>query len=265
MINKIVSGGQTGVDQAALDVAIELGIPHGGWLPRGRKTEKGPLPEKYKLKEMPTDRYSERTEQNVIDSDGTLIVSHGYLTGGSALTRHLAEKHERPWLHIDLSRKAAFEAARTITSWIARHEIRVLNVAGPRASEDPEIYEATSKLLRTVFHMEVIAVNMRDPSRTAPYLPRTVDEAVERLVSELSPKDRTTIGNMKEEGLHMLLPSLGRYIVERFGLSGGNRDLLKSCRYIAKKYDIDEDETAALIINELWKKLRTTHVLRVVK
>jgi predicted Rossmann-fold nucleotide-binding protein len=81
MIKKIISGGQTGADQAALDVAIELGIPHGGWIPKGRKTEAGRLPEKYHLKEMPTAEYRKRTEQNVIDSDGTLIISHGELNG----------------------------------------------------------------------------------------------------------------------------------------------------------------------------------------
>ena len=74
MITKIVSGGQTGADRAALDVAIEEGILHGGWIPKGRKTETGPLPEKYQLKEMPTEEYPKRTEQNVIDSDGTLII-----------------------------------------------------------------------------------------------------------------------------------------------------------------------------------------------
>ncbi len=85
MLKKIISGGQTGADQAALDAAIKLGIPHGGWIPKGRSTENGKLPDKYKLKEMPTKSYPNRTEQNVIDSDGTLIITHGKLTGGSNL------------------------------------------------------------------------------------------------------------------------------------------------------------------------------------
>jgi len=82
MIQKIISGGQTGADRAALDFAIKRGIPHGGWIPKGRKTEDGTLPEKYHLLEMPTGSYSKRTEKNILDSDGTLIVSHGLLTGG---------------------------------------------------------------------------------------------------------------------------------------------------------------------------------------
>jgi hypothetical protein len=82
MIKKIITGGQTGADRAALDVAILLNIPHGGWVPKGRLAEDGPIHTKYQLKEMPTDSHEERTEQNVIDSDGTLIISHGELTGG---------------------------------------------------------------------------------------------------------------------------------------------------------------------------------------
>jgi len=95
MLKKIISGGQTGAGRAALDVAIELDIPHGGWIPKGRKTEDGILPDKYRLKEMPTASYPKRTEQNIIDSGGTLIISHGKLTGGSALTQAYAEKFNR--------------------------------------------------------------------------------------------------------------------------------------------------------------------------
>ena len=83
MIVKIISGGQSGVDRAALDAAIRLGIPHGGWVPKGRLAEDGPLPETYSLRETPTAVYAERTEKNVVDSDGTLIISRGELTGGS--------------------------------------------------------------------------------------------------------------------------------------------------------------------------------------
>jgi len=95
MIKKIISGGQTGADRAALDVAIKLSIPHGGWIPKGRKAEDGPLPEIYKLKEMPTDSYPARTEQNVIDSDGTLIIARGKLTGGTDYTRQMTLKNKK--------------------------------------------------------------------------------------------------------------------------------------------------------------------------
>ena len=96
MISKIISGGQTGVDRAALDAAIQLGIPHGGSIPKGRRAEDGPISERYNLKETNSDAYADRTEQNILDADGTLLISRGALTDGSELTRILAAKHKKP-------------------------------------------------------------------------------------------------------------------------------------------------------------------------
>jgi hypothetical protein len=147
MIEKIVSGGQTGADRAALDVAIKLGIPYSGWVPKGREAEDGPLPDTYHMKEMPVTSYPKRTEQNVIDSDGTLIVSHGKLTGGSKLTMQLAKQYSRPWIHIDLKNTPYSDGARMIQEWARGNMIETLNVAGPRASKDPLIYDAVRELL----------------------------------------------------------------------------------------------------------------------
>jgi hypothetical protein len=99
---------------------------------------------------MPTDEYSKRTEQNILDSDATLILSHAHLTGGSALTQSLAEKHGKPCIHIDLSKVDMRKASLIINIWIHRYKIKVLNVAGPRASKDPIIYQATLDLLEAV-------------------------------------------------------------------------------------------------------------------
>lgn len=156
MLKKIISGGQTGADQAALDVAIKMGVPHGGWIPKGRKTESGTLPDKYLLREMPDDNYAKRTEKNVIDSDGTLILSHGDLSGGSELTRVVAQKYKRPCLHLDLNLRSAFQATQMIKSWIVKNNIEVLNVAGPRESHDPEIYQATVDILEAALCLDII-------------------------------------------------------------------------------------------------------------
>lgn len=147
IIEQIISGGQTGADRAALDAAIDLGIPHGGWVPKGRRAEDGPLPEKYHLQEMRTESYPARTEKNVVDSDGTLILSHGELTGGSARTRELATEHGKPWLHIDLD-TIDVDPVKVIRGWIGMHGIKTLNVAGPRASKDAGVYAATKDLLK---------------------------------------------------------------------------------------------------------------------
>jgi len=150
VIKKIISGGQTGADRAALDVAIKAGIPHGGWIPKGRKAEDGMLPDKYQLQEMSTASYPKRTEQNVLDSDGTLIVSHGKLNGGSALTRKLAEKHKRPHIHLDMNKLSVNDAVDALRVWIGNNEIMILNVAGPRASKDPDIYNETAIIFETL-------------------------------------------------------------------------------------------------------------------
>ena len=264
MIEKIVSGGQTGADRGGLDAAIELDVPHGGWIPKGRKTEDGGLPEKYHLKEMPTGSYAARTEQNVIDSDGTLIVSHGKLNGGSAMTRQLAKKHNRPWMHVDLDKTNSFKAAMDVTSWVMENRVKVLNVAGPKASKDPGIYQATKKLIKAVFQLDLIQSTMPDLEQEAPHWPPTLDEAVKELLSRLPLKDKTLIAKMSEEDLTGLHPTLGAYIRERFGLWSGNHLLMQSCRLESGK-KISEDEASAIIIRELWKRLTGTHKIRLVK
>lgn len=147
LIAKVISGGQTGADQAALDAAIGAGVDHGGWLPKGRKTESGPLSPSYRLEEMASGSYRDRTGKNVCEADGTLIVSHGELTGGSLLTKVLAEKYGRPWLHINCLDQGLDEAVDACESWFRQYRIGVLNVAGPRASGDPDIYDAVRLLV----------------------------------------------------------------------------------------------------------------------
>lgn len=147
IVKKIISGGQTGADRAALDAAIEYDIPHGGCLPRGRKAEDGPLPARYQLRELASPDYRKRTRQNVIDSDGTLIVSHGVLSGGSQLTRAEAKRNGRPCLHLDLEKVSGDEALVRLAGWLSENQIEILNVAGPRASGDPSIYDKVHQLV----------------------------------------------------------------------------------------------------------------------
>jgi len=153
MLLKIISGGQTGADQGALDAAISSGINHRAWLPKGRKTENGALPLSYRLKEMDSAHYSSRTRQNVLDSDGTLIISNGALTGGSALTRNLAQQQLRPCLHVNMSRKSVAVAANQIVKWMTHHHVCILNVAGPRSSSDARIYAVTRDVLKVVIKL----------------------------------------------------------------------------------------------------------------
>ncbi len=144
---KIISGGQTGADQAALDAAIRLDITHGGWVPKGRKTEQGPLAPHYTVKEMPSANYRHRTEKNILTADGTLIFSFGPLSGGSALTQALAIRHAKPFLHIDFEHLTAEKAIEAIEQWLRNEKIDTVNIAGSRASSEPRIYQAVYSLL----------------------------------------------------------------------------------------------------------------------
>lgn len=141
---QIVSGGQTGVDRGALDAAIALGLPHGGWCPRGRLAEDGVIPACYQLRETESRRYSARTRQNVIDSSGTLILCSGPLQGGTDLTYRLAQQCQKPCRVVDFC--SAVKAAE-VCRWIQDHRLRVLNIAGPRESSLPGIAAQTERFL----------------------------------------------------------------------------------------------------------------------
>ncbi|XZE18455.1 putative molybdenum carrier protein [Pirellulaceae bacterium SH449] len=157
-ISKVVSGGQTGVDRAALDVAIELGIPHGGWCPRGRLSEDGVIPNRYELDEMESELYADRTRRNIVDSDGTLVLYHDRLQGGTLLTCKFAEQQGKPCLKLRLARltptaekRLLNSKAKAVRTWLDENRIRTLNIAGPRGSKDPEIYSRASEFLRILF------------------------------------------------------------------------------------------------------------------
>lgn len=138
---KIVSGGQTGVDRAALDAALQLGLPCGGWCPKGRRAEDGPIPASYPLKETDSADYAERTALNVRDSDATLILAKAPLAGGTQLTLKTARRLHKPCLVFDPEKPGSLEKAR---AWLENGGFSVLNVAGPR---DPEGYPAARAFL----------------------------------------------------------------------------------------------------------------------
>jgi hypothetical protein len=144
---KIISGGQTGVDRSALDVALAHGIECGGWCPAGRLDEFGKIPGHYPVQELQSGGFAERTLQNVKDSDGTVVIYPGELDGGTEQTVRFCVELERPHHLIDASRVAAQDAAKLIADFVRKNKIRILNLAGPRQSEWPEGYDYASRTL----------------------------------------------------------------------------------------------------------------------
>ena len=146
LLDKIVSGGQTGADRAALDAALSLGIAIGGWCPAGRRAEGGSIPDRYPLIETRSRDYVVRTRRNVRETDGTLVLNVGALDGGTLVTAAYAGKRRKPYLVVQLDdpRHAGPEVVR---AWLQEHSIRVLNVAGPRESKRPGIYQQSREFL----------------------------------------------------------------------------------------------------------------------
>jgi len=145
---KIISGGQTGVDRAALDFAIKNNIPCGGWCPKGRKAEDGIISDNYPLIETNSSKYTSRTERNVLESDGTLLLYLNNPDSGTILTENLCKASNKPFLHIFLKEHESFTVLRC---WIENNKISTLNIAGPRESNEPGVYSATFKFLKNLF------------------------------------------------------------------------------------------------------------------
>ena len=148
IVEKIISGGQTGADRAGLDAAMELGLPVGGACPKGRKAEDGPIPVCYPLTELSSSSYAVRTERNVTDSDGTLILNIGTLSGGTAKTIEYARRHGKPHLVVQLDCAATPDA---VLAWLEQNRIKTLNIAGPRESKHHGIQRQAQVFLRQLF------------------------------------------------------------------------------------------------------------------
>ena len=151
---KIISGGQTGTDRAALDVALSRGMDCGGWCPQGRRAEDGRIPPHYPLQELPGSSSPQRTRQNVIDSDATLILTMGPPDGGTALTVRLCESTRKPHLIIDGQCTSAADAAVALKDFIADEGVFTLNVAGPRESNQPGIGAYTRGVMEQWLDLE---------------------------------------------------------------------------------------------------------------
>jgi hypothetical protein len=144
---KILSGGQTGVDRAALDYAIDNNIICGGWCPKDRLAEDGVIPEKYPLTEASIKSYSWRTELNVRDSDATLVITSGLMSNGTELTKKMAEKMKKPLLIFDLEGNDNLKKEK-FNNWLNENNVEIMNIAGPRESTSPGIYQKAYLLLQ---------------------------------------------------------------------------------------------------------------------
>jgi hypothetical protein len=169
MLKKIISGAQSGVEIAALDSAIKLDIPHGGWAYKRKRTEDGVLPEQYNLKTIDVASYHYRLEKNIIDSDGTIILTHGQLIIGSKIIKDLANHHNKPCLSINLTDCSINHAVSSIRKWIANNEIEAIYFTGSKSVGKSGIYKETIQVIKGVCGVE------REQETLAGFQPKNED------------------------------------------------------------------------------------------
>jgi len=273
-IKKIISGGLTVSDQAALDAAISLGIPHGGYIPWGRMTEIGTLPSKYKLQELNTDNHFDCIERNVIESKGTLIICAGGLNDDAKYAKIRTMKHSHQLFVIDLELTPSFKAPTLINDWIQLYNIDVLYIIGPFTTE----YLNIDRHMTIIVEGALLLAVMDAPQgskvtdyykdmylQKLPVLPKTVDEAVEQIISDMTLEERVRMANFDKEELRVINYSLSIFIRNHLFMKDVNRELFESCRMVSGNKNLNESTAALVIIEKLWEKLRETHRLRIVK
>jgi len=274
MLKKIISSGQTEAELAALDAAIKLEVPHGGWIPKRKLTETGALPAKYRLQEMPTHTYSECIEQNVIDSKGTLILSCGKPTGNLDFAREMTLKHRHQLLGIDLDLTNFIEAASLVHDWIQLRRIDALYVTGSGAAVNPDVGNHTTFIVESAILLglmnaapgsQIVHDSTEETSGKSFDMPKTLNEAVDQIILEMSLKDRVKLANLKREDMEPFGVTFRIFIQNRLFQKGANRDLIKSCIAASGNDDLNESGAAFVIIEKLWERLKETHKLKIVK
>ena len=274
MITKIVSGAENDIEKAALDLALRLGIPCSGHMPNGKPSRVTGLTEKYGLVKTAGLGFKQAMEENVAASDGTLLFSKGKKDDRIRYAGDIALRMEKQLLHVDLTQYAMFESASLISSWASMQKIRTVFVTGPTMEEDRTLYDAVQKILETAFYLEFVKTgypaeqsiqHMDISSEKKEAFPRSVEQAVGILKKRLPLKDRILMANMQPDELFSLRDGLGEYIKQQFGLYAGNSPLIDAC---ARAGGLDKpmaDEACAVILRALWKELKATHKLRVIK
>jgi hypothetical protein len=270
MIRKIVSNGRIGVSRGALDAAMALDIPHGGWMLNQDPAAGEPPPDQYRLQVMKTGSVAKCVERNVKEAEGTLILTFSDQLPDDALgARKSADKHHLPWLHINLDRTAEFEAAQSIHEWLKERKIQVVHVVGATCGKaGEEVNKTTTGLLEAVYYLGLIENNMAETYRSPPPQqeapPESINEIVSRISADMTLKDRVIVANLGEAQLELLQPTLGRYIlgqIEHWQKGHAHDFSLPEL----EEGVVDIEEAAAAIIKRLWVKLRETHRLRMVK
>jgi len=257
MIQKILSNGELGAAKAALDIAIKLKITHGGWTLRKKPG--------YLLQEAKASRHQNLAEINIQEAKGVVFFSIGTpkKTHSTGAIEELCAQMKRPFLHILLSETTPLQAARELGKWIQKEKITILYVDGICNQRVHKIYQQVLDIFETAFFTGAISVKIPDPFLVAdlnsasplPFAPKTVEDAVDRLLANLSTKDRKRISLTSKDDLANNESALKQHILVEFGLASGNEELMDACQAIAENVLTDAEEASQIILAELLDKI----------
>jgi len=236
MITKIISGDQTGAGQAILDVVKKLGILYGT---------------------------GSTIEHRITESDATLLISYGNLTGDLAFIEDIAAKLSRASLHINLLKTPGLKGAKIISAWVKKHQIETLNIEGTPAESFDRMKDAVSDMIEKAYLLLKLEDDVGEDGLPVD-IPRTIEDAVDHLDSILGLRDKASMARMPESRLDALYFSIANYIKDEFRLDR-NTALLDSCESASNKDDVHQDHAPHAIIKALWERLQKTHALRVVR
>lgn len=244
---KIISDGQQGAALAALDAAIELGVAHGGWAPAKRSLVLKKQSNRYNLQSLHQLTHEDCVRRNILQADGTLIISDGPLPAPYRWSLEFSTKRNKPCLEINLAEAPEFLAAGRIIAWVFKNQIEEINVIGPTPEDSTDIYQTTKDIFSTALYMAVVKDQMHGP-RAPKARPGAFakDHIVEDIISQLSLKDRVALARLPQGDIHRMHSMFRAFILKQVG---------PAC---------DEDEYLGLI-DQLWHRLKSSHGLRRVK
>ena len=272
MIEKIIANGLSRAALAALDVAINLGLDYGGWL-----REENTVMDRYKLEQLPGTSNQTLIDKAIETADGSLYFVHGQRSSiDIEKTKKTVLKLRKPFLLVDLSQESGFSVSRRIAVWIAENQIRVLHVDGEKEDQHfASTADNVAGILEATFFLAMMETGVTSPlqsivqkerfSQPVTSPPQSIEAAIDHLEQSLSLKDKATISNMASEELVSLHFTLGDYINTHFDLFTTNTQLLADCRKTAGREDLIPKDAAAIIIRQLWRRLRDTCRIRIIK
>jgi hypothetical protein len=263
MIKKIITCGKSHAEKAAIDAAVKFNIPYVDLSQASHFPKDDPLIGRLLPSQFLSKRHLAIVEQSVIDSSGTLIFSAGNTGDVLVAIRKIAQRHDQPVLEIAFADMAKFKAGQMIHRWLREYRIANLHVIGVTENNDCDDYRVVLKIFSIVHQFGISQESLID--RSSIHLPQTVDEAVGNLMASLPLKDKATMANMQMDEIQNLQATLGRYVLQEFRLRSENRQLLEDCKYLSKNQHLDPKQASLFIMEALWKKLKKTHKLRVVK